>query len=295
MGLVLSGHSRGRSKTAGICRMACLAVAGLLAALTAASSAVAAPTTPSTAHQLQIGVPWSSSMAAVRPDYLGSEWLRLPEPMNPGDKITIASDADTWITYCLVPAVDDFSALAARQTCRNLDDEEDTGVANVAAGKWRRTLKWTKPSSHGFLLALTRSSATVYSVMVERIDRYAPDFTPPAITILDRRTKLARGRVGKVRMTCPASEASPPCSGSILATTRGKVRVGKTRRLLMLGRATFSLGANETGLIRLRLNQRRIKRLLRGRTSRVIHLTVRVRDNAGNSSAKRFNLRLVRR
>ena len=72
-------------------------------------------------------------------------------------------------------------------------------------------------------------------------------------------------------------------------------RVGKTRRLLMLGRATFSLGANETGLIRLRLNQRRIKLLLRGRTSRVIHLTVRVRDNAGNSSAKRFNLRLVRR
>lgn len=272
----------------------------LLAVCAWPSTASAAPTMPSTAHQLQIGVPWSSSLPAQGVSG-GREWLRLPEPMGPGDKITFASDADSRTRYCLIPAVDDFGAADAADSCGSNNYVGTVPHVDLYAGKYRRTLKWTAPESHGFLHVVGDGDCcskvtTVYSVMVERIDHYTPDFTPPALYILDRQAKLNRKRrAANIRLVCPADEASPPCSGSVLVTTRGKVRVGKTRRILTLGRATFSLGANETGTITLRLNPRRVKVALRGRKSIRTHLTVRARDKANNRSAQQFNLRLVRR
>lgn len=256
------------------------------------SSAHAAPTTPSKAHQLQTGVPWSSTIDRVSGEYWGMAWHRLPEPLNPGDKVTFASDADDGLTFCLAPSVDDFGATDAAREC---DNNYGPGQVFLKSGKWRRTLKWTRPSSHGFLLVGTSSfDPVVYSVLLERIDRYTPDFTAPAVQVLDRRVKLNRRRAIKLRLVCPADEASPPCRGSALVTTRGKVRVGKTRRMLTLGRATFSLGANETGTITLRLNPQRVKLLLKGRQSVRTQLTVRVRDTAGNNGAQGITLRLVR-
>lgn len=267
----------------------------LLAACAWPSTASAAPTTPSTAHQLQIGVPWSSLIErAPDPDWAAA-WLRLPEPLNPGDKVTFASDADYGITYCLVPAVDDFGATDAERRCER--DYSGPGYVYLGAGKWRRTLKWAHPSSQGFLVAGAFSFArpVTYSVLLERIDRYEPDFTAPAVEVLDRRAKVTRRGAARVRIVCPADEVSPPCRGSALVTTRGKVRVGKSRRVLLLGRATFSLGADETATITLRLKPRRVRIALRGRKSIQTHLIVRAIDKANNRSAQRFNLRLARR
>lgn len=268
----------------GLLAIAAVALVGLSAATT---TATAAPTKPSLAHQLQVGVPYSSSLpsGAGAPAF---EWLRLPEPMGPGDKITFASDADNEIRYCLAPAVDDFAQLDTQDGC---EYEEKLPTIELYSGKYRRTLKWTGPPSHGFLLVsgeywCCEPITTVYSVMVERIEHYKPDFTPPAFLLPDRKAKIGRHKVAKVRITCPASEASPPCSGTLTLKSR--------RRNLTLAKAKFVLGADQTSTVSLRLDALKTTLLMGRRKSLKTRLIASVRDKAKNRTTLSQNLKLVR-
>lgn len=275
-------------------------LAGLLAisiCATPTAGAVAAPTAPSTAHQLQVGVPYSSSLPDRRRNYAGRAWLRLPESMGPGDKITIAIETDSEVRLCLAPDVDDFGQLDMEDRCGANGYTGSLVTEDLSAGKYRRTLKWTEAESHGFLLIVGDWSCcarvtTVYSLMAEGIEHYEPDFTAPALIVPEPRITLKRRRAG-VNITCPDSEASPPCSGKLTLRTRKKVRLGAKRRKLVLARGTFTADGGQTVVVKLRFTRRALRAVRKHRSARKVRLIAQLQDQAGNKHKRARNLRLA--
>lgn len=108
---------------------------------------------PSTADTLQVGVPFSASVF----DYYERqvEWLRLPGPLLPADRIQFTLVSDNGMRTCVAPATDDFG---------RLDREDECGVKNypgtlthvdTEAGMFRRSLTYSGQPTAGFVLVST--------------------------------------------------------------------------------------------------------------------------------------------
>lgn len=113
------------------------------------------------------------------------------------------------------------------------------------------------------------------------------------VRVLGKRLRVSRRGLLRLRLRCPASEASPPCRGRVILRTRAKLRLGKARakRRVVLGRAGFSIAAGRTEVVKLRLGKARQRLLKRKRRARKLQAIVRVRDGAGNTRTVRKGMR----
>ncbi len=102
--------------------------------------------------------------------------------------------------------------------------------------------------------------------------------------------ELAKGRltlnpkgVVQLKLTCLATEASPPCSGKVRLKTRTKVEFGAKAKKLLLGSASFSIAAGKTKKVALKLSARKAGLLRSDPKARKVLAIVRAKDAAGNS------------
>lgn len=129
-----------------------------------------------------------------------------------------------------------------------------------------------------------------------------PGPAPPVAPRPDTAVTIAIGggpvRVGprglaRVRLTCPRTEASPPCRGTLTLRTRIRVALGGRLRQVTLARAPFRIGAGRAARVALVLAPSRVALLRSGRAARRAVATAVVRDGAGNRATVRTGLRLV--
>jgi hypothetical protein len=128
----------------------------------------------------------------------------------------------------------------------------------------------------------------------------APPTTPPVVlpppplarlSLAADSTRLDRRGRARLVVGCPRT-APGPCAGALLLRTVGRVRVGKRRQVLTLGRATFTLRAGRRATVRVRVG-RRARRALR-RAGRLRVRAVASARNASSATAT-FTLRPARR
>ncbi len=96
----------------------------------------------------------------------------------------------------------------------------------------------------------------------------------------------ARGKV-RVKVTCPAAEASGPCSGTLRIKTRSKVLYQGGKRKVLLGTASFSVPAGKTVTVRVKLGPEKVRLVKRNPAARKVLLVAKVRDTAGNKGTVR--------
>lgn len=120
----------------------------------------------------------------------------------------------------------------------------------------------------------------------------SPD-TGLAMLLGKGRLVLNRKRVVRIRLTCPATEASPPCSGFVSLSTRRSIRLGPKRWTKLLAIRKFEIAAGETKAIAMRLSPKKARYVRFARVARTVTLTVSARDNAGNRQTIRQVRRLV--
>jgi hypothetical protein len=115
-----------------------------------------------------------------------------------------------------------------------------------------------------------------------------------SVSILIGRGKVRINRkgFGRIRLTCPPTELSPPCSG-VLFLMPSHVRPGALLTVA-LARAKFTIGAGVTKRVKVHFTSRTVDRLRQKPASRAVLASARVTDAAGNHAvtAKR-RLRLV--
>lgn len=128
--------------------------------------------------------------------------------------------------------------------------------------------------------------------------------SPPSMTdasvrlwIRGRRLRLNRRGVMRLRLSCPRSEQSPPCAGTVVLRTRAKLRFGQRgsakRRRVVLARARFELAAGSTGNLRIRLPRRKLRLVQADRRARRVLVLARVHDAAGNRATAHKRLALL--
>ena len=172
---------------------------GVLIAALVAGAALAASNSPSTAFQLKLGVPYSSTIDRSK---AATEWLKLPSYMRPGDTLTFAAESsDSSIRFCLVPAVDDFAQKDTQARCDGPGYTSAFAHADIDQGKYRRTLDWEMEAGDGFLLVQPGCGACgrkiwTYSITVEQV-------------------------ITRVNIGMPALEHSPRKVSIVAATTLG--------------------------------------------------------------------------
>ena len=93
---------------------------------------------------------------------------------------------------------------------------------------------------------------------------------------------LSAKGVTRIRLTCSPTEAHPPCSGTVVLRTRGKVDLGAKRRKLRLATANFSVGVGETKKIALRLPAGKAELVRDEPVARRALILVRAKDAVGN-------------
>lgn len=111
---------------------------------------------------------------------------------------------------------------------------------------------------------------------------------PPGDTALAMRLgkgKLFVSRKGrtKAKLTCPATEANPPCTGTVKLAGRFGAK------------ASFSIGAGKTKAVKLRLLARAVEFLRENPKKRVARVVVRASDAAGNQQTIKQKRKLVLR
>jgi hypothetical protein len=134
-------------------------------------------------------------------------------------------------------------------------------------------------------------------------ERHPPGVTPPPpggsdnaaprLRIGVSRLRIGSRRVALLRLTCPRTEASPPCRGTVTLRTRKKVRFRGKLRQVVLAKASFRAGAGKTATVRLRLGTGGMALLRSNEVARQALAAVSVRDAAGNRRTVRKQLRLV--
>lgn len=119
---------------------------------------------------------------------------------------------------------------------------------------------------------------------------YVPPVTPPPPGDSALRMRLGKGKLfvdgkgrTKVRLTCPSSEASPPCSGKVKLTGR------------FSSSAKFKIGAGKTKAVVLRLPKGALSFLEENPEKRKAGVLVRARDGAGNRQTIKQKRKLVPR
>jgi len=117
--------------------------------------------------------------------------------------------------------------------------------------------------------------------------RVAPDPPPDAtarVKIKGKKLKLDRKGVAKLKLVCPASEANPPCAGSLSLKTAKKVDFKGKRRKVKLDRGDFSLGAGEAGKVKLKLSGAELDLLSDVAKARKLKAAAKVTDGVGNKA-----------
>lgn len=114
------------------------------------------------------------------------------------------------------------------------------------------------------------------------------------VAILGKRLMVNRRGVARLRLRCPAGEASPPCRGTVSLRTARKVKIrprakAKPRRI-QLGRARYRIAAGKTKTVRIKLGRSKRQLLRTDRKVRRVVATARTRDTAGNRAINRKRL-----
>ena len=108
-----------------------------------------------------------------------------------------------------------------------------------------------------------------------------------------RRPRLDGRRRVLLRVTCPRTEQSPPCRGTATLRTRLRLRVGSTRRVVVLATAPFTIGAGRTATLRLPLTSARTRLVSRLPAARRAIVIVTAADAAGNRKTLRRGVQLL--
>ena len=114
-----------------------------------------------------------------------------------------------------------------------------------------------------------------------------------SIVVNGKTVKLNRKGVGKLSLTCPATEVSGPCEGSVSARTAKKFKLKRKGRKkpVQLAKAKYSIAAGKTSKVTIKLKRPGLKLLRTRKAARKIIVTASVRDTAGNSATVRKNLK----
>jgi hypothetical protein len=116
--------------------------------------------------------------------------------------------------------------------------------------------------------------------------------TTVALGPIQKRLRINGRGVGRLTLTCPAAEKSPPCSGNIVIRSLGKVPFdGKSRRVV-LAKGRFSLEAGESKGIRLEFANAKLTLLRSAPPARRALLRITVVDGAGNTALVPSRIRL---
>ena len=117
------------------------------------------------------------------------------------------------------------------------------------------------------------------------------------IEVLGKRVQLDKKGVGRLRMRCPATEQSPPCSGKVVLQTRKPVdpKAGHSskRKPLKLASGSFKIGAGVTAKVKVKLSGDRVTLLRQDTSARKAVAIADVRDGAGNKGTARKQLTVV--
>ena len=168
-------------------------------------------------------------------------------------------------------------------------------LAREPAGRLRRQLSPDRPARRSRDLGAPPATAGPFEL--------EPTPPPPPTPAGDKAVSILIGGgkvqvdghgVGRIRLTCPASEQSPPCSGTLRLKTRKAVDFHGRNRPVSFAKASFKrrrredqagqavhLGSEKADLIR---DEPR---------SRSVLATANVADAAGNHGVVKRNLRLV--
>jgi hypothetical protein len=119
--------------------------------------------------------------------------------------------------------------------------------------------------------------------------------TGVAILLAKGKLFLSAKRFARIKLTCPATEASPPCSGSVKLKTRKKVEFRSKRKQLLLGRTTFTIPAGKTASVSLRLSPKKAELVRSDPKARKVFVIVRARDATGNRQLIEGRRKLVPR
>jgi hypothetical protein len=129
-----------------------------------------------------------------------------------------------------------------------------------------------------------------------------PTTLPPAavdrelsVLIGTGKLRLNRRGIARLKLSCPGAEASPPCSGKVVLTTRARVRFGGRKDKLRLAAASFSIGAGMTASLALKLPHSKAELVRGARVARPVLAEVQAADAAGNTRVIRKPLTLVPR
>ena len=130
----------------------------------------------------------------------------------------------------------------------------------------------------------------------DEVWRVAPD--PPPDTAADlqidgKKLKVSRKGTARLKLTCPATEANPPCSGSLALATAKKVSFKGKRRKVKLDQAKFSLGGGETAKLKLKLSGAEVDLLADVAKARKLKAAANVADAAGNTNIVTKGLKAV--
>ena len=127
----------------------------------------------------------------------------------------------------------------------------------------------------------------------------APGDASATVRLLGRRLRVNRRGIARLRLHCPRPEQSPPCSGLLrvqmaIGRRAGTATTAKLRRVV-LARSRFRIAAGRTKPVRLRVGDRGLRLLQRGRRARRVLAVASVRDTAGNMRVVRRSLRAYTR
>jgi hypothetical protein len=111
-----------------------------------------------------------------------------------------------------------------------------------------------------------------------------------SVLIDGAKLRLAPRGTTQAILTCPDSEVSPPCSGTLRLDTKRKLRHGKR---LKLAEATFSIGAGQSQAVDLQLSRRKANLVQASKRARKVIATANVADEAGNAAVVAQRLKLV--
>jgi hypothetical protein len=115
------------------------------------------------------------------------------------------------------------------------------------------------------------------------------DAVAPRFSILRRGLRLSRTGTIPIRVTCSASEREP-CAGTL--TLASAKKVGPRKRILQLGRASFSVAPDRTQIVRVKVSRRNAAIARRLRKVKVVAVGT-ARDSAGNESTARRSATLI--
>ena len=114
------------------------------------------------------------------------------------------------------------------------------------------------------------------------------------VAVSGKKVRL-RGRHATLRLTCPVSEVSPPCAGTLTLRTSKKVPYGRHHRRVVLATGRFSIGPGATSKVKLHLSRRTAALVRSVPKARRVKAIVDVQDSAGNHATVVQGLKLVLR